>query len=134
MRPKKIILLIDPQEDRRSTTAFVLETNGFLVLTAPSVYAAAEVAHDPELSIPDLLVGYAPISHAYMEQLADDLDRPCRFIGPEDRGELQRNAWPPMAEVLERIKRAAARKRGPRKGCAPVRKSTTHPASTEVCA
>lgn len=127
-RPKKRIIVIDPQEDRRAITRYVLETHGYFVLSAASVWQASAVGSE-EISaghMGTLLLAYAPVSQEFLLDVAGTLDCPWIFVEPDvETG----RCWPPMAVVLERVKIATARKRGPK----PLPKSV-QPALAEACA
>lgn len=112
MRPKKRILLIDPEEYRQSVTRFVLEQHGLFVLSASSIHMAAEIGHG-DIYAPDLLLGYAPLDWNYLDEVAFGLRCASLFIHPQPGASCA--VWPTMSEVLESIKVRTARKRGPRK-------------------
>jgi hypothetical protein len=112
MRPRKRILLIDPDEYRQSITRLVLHTVGYHPLSASSIYSAAQVAHDDAFG-PDVLLGYAPLDEAYLLDLAHDLDRPALFVS-KVKGDKGKEYWPSTEYVLGQIKVKAARKPGPK--------------------
>jgi len=113
MRPKRRVLLIDTQEDRQAVTRFVLVQHQYHVLSASSVYEAAEVGHN---DAPNLLLGFAPLSEQYLMEVAAALDAPWLYIQPQLESEGLAVLWPTMADVLQRIKVACSRKRGPKPG------------------
>lgn len=126
MRIKSRILLIDPDEARRAITRFVLETNGrYCVVSAASVYEATKVGR---AGASELLVGFAPVSESYLMKVADAMRLPWLFIKPTSE------IWPSMAVVLERVRIASSRKRGPQKKAKlpPVTAATIQPTAVAV--
>lgn len=129
MRPKKIILCVDDNEQTLSVRKFLLETKGYRVLTATSGHEALEIVEkyapgELSLLITDLL----------MPQMDGvDLVRRMREVQPGlpslmvsgtvtgyERGVgadmfLPKGACSPV-ELLERVRVLVARKRGPKKG------------------
>lgn len=126
MRPKKIILCVDNNEQELSVLKFMLATNGYRVLSAtngPDAIAQfAETAVDlvladssmPQMSGSQLVGRLKQIaSHVPMILLGD----PQRMNGQMHAADAllaKKNCSP--QELLERIKVMSARKRGPRKG------------------
>lgn len=126
MRPKKIILCVDDNEQDLSVLAFMLATNGYRVLSASSGQKAidifAENAVDlvlTDFSMPqmngDQLVRRLKqmASHVPVIMLGDPLKMGDQLHGA-DALLAKKNCSP--QELLERIKVMSARKRGPRKG------------------
>jgi two-component system, OmpR family, response regulator CpxR len=126
MRPKKVILCVDDNEQELSVLTFMLTTNGYKVLPAlngqEAVRIFAESAVDlvlTDFGMPQMngnqLVGR-------LKQIAQHI--PMILLGDPQKmdGELhaadallaKKNCSP--QELLERIKVMSARKRGPRKG------------------
>jgi CheY-like chemotaxis protein len=124
MRPKKVILCVDDNEDDCSVLKFVLSTNGYRVLSASS--GAAAIGLFGEGSV-DLVIA----AIAMDEMTGNELFRRLKSMAP----------WIPMVlmgdpsglgihaadavldkkqcsalEMLECFKLKCARKRGPRKG------------------
>lgn len=114
MRPRRRIILIDGNAERRGWTRFVLDNKGYLVICAASCAVAAEIGSEERCMghTDTLLVGYHPVSENFLLDVATTLGFPWLLIAP--RAELGM-VWPSMAGVLERVKVAAMRKRGPRK-------------------
>ena len=125
LRPRKIILCVDDNEQALSVRKFLLETRGYRVLTALSGEEALEIfrAGGIDLVLSDLL----------MPQMdGNELVRRMKEITPEvpmilvsgtvksfDRANradafLPKGACNPL-EMLERIRIMIARKRGPKK-------------------
>ncbi|SDF78589.1 response regulator [Terriglobus roseus] len=129
MRPKKIILCVDDNEQTLSVRKFLLETKGYRVITATSGHEALEIVEK-----------YAPgelsllISDLLMPQMDGvELIRRMREVQPGlpslmvsgtvtgyERGVgadmfLPKGACSPV-ELLERVRVLVARKRGPKKG------------------
>ena len=125
MRPRKVILCVDDNEQALSVRKFLLETRGYRVLTALSGEEALEAFRSGGI---DLVV-----SDLLMPQLdGNELVRRMKEITPEvpmlllsgtvkafDRAShadafLPKGACAPL-ELLERIRIMIARKRGPKK-------------------
>jgi hypothetical protein len=133
MMPRKRIIVIDPDADRRGRTRFALETMGhYRVIIAASVTEAAELGSEEICAghTNTLLLAYFPVSEKYLLDVAGTLDCPWLFIAPD---EATGRCWPKMADVLERVKVATARKRGPMRGMKRAPKSV-QPALAEACA
>ena len=126
MRPKKIILCVDDNEQELSVPKFMLETNGYRVVSATNGQDA--IAVFGEYSVDLVLADYS-MPQMNGNQLVDRLKQlashvPMVLLGDPQRmaGEmhaadavLTKKACSPQ-ELLERIKIMSARKRGPRKG------------------
>jgi CheY-like chemotaxis protein len=126
MRPKKIILCVDDNEQDLSVLKFMLATNGYRVFAATTgkdaIAIFAETTVDlvladfgmPQMNGDQLLErlkGLAP--HVPMILLGD----PQKMGGETHAADAvlpKKNCSP--QELLERIKVMSARKRGPRKG------------------
>jgi two-component system, OmpR family, response regulator CpxR len=126
MRPKKIILCIDDNEQELSVLKFMLSTNGYRVLAATSGQEAIAMFADAQV---DLVLSDYAMPQMNGKQLAERLKRmaphvPMILLGDPQTmgGEIhaadallaKKNCSP--QELLERIKVMSARKRGPRKG------------------
>ncbi len=128
MRPKKIILCVDDNEQILSVRKFMLETRGYRVLTAQGAAEALEIFERGNV---DLV-----LSDLAMPQMdGNELVRRMKAMAPEvpmilisgsvkafDRAGnadafLPKGACTPL-EVLERIRVMIARKRGPKKAAA----------------
>jgi len=137
MRPKKKILLIDSNEERRSVRKFVLINRGFIVQAVANAWDAAEAAKALDF---DLAIGVWPFEGADLATLLDELQRrhsQMKSMVIADR----LTERPPMLivdavllkgqcsqfEIYERAKLLSARKRGPRKFM-PAGQRTTFPA------
>lgn len=124
MRPKKKILLIDPNEARRSTRRFALANWGYVVHAVANAEDARQAAAAVD---PDLAVLCLPCKDA--EALLKALHRlhphtPSLVLGEQlaevprsliADGYLLKNACSSF-EIRERVKIMCIRKRGPRKG------------------
>jgi DNA-binding response OmpR family regulator len=126
MRPKKIILCIDDNEQELSVLKFMLATNGYRVISACNGQEAigifAETPVDlvladfglPQMNGCQLVERLKQIaSHVPMILLGD----PQKMAGEMHSADAllaKKNCSP--QELLERIKVMSARKRGPRKG------------------
>lgn len=126
MRPKKVILCVDDNEQDLSVLKFMLITNGYRVLAATNGQDAIDLfktnAVDLVLadhSMPqmsgDQLVGRLKqiASHVPMVLLGDPQKMNGQIHGADAL--LAKKTCTPQ-ELLERVKLMSARKRGPRKG------------------
>lgn len=120
MRPAKRILLIDSDEDRLSVTRFLLRTNGYAVTSTRSPDAARQLDLGGYM---DAVVGFWPLNATAMNNVARKLIARTVLVA-EAATELPRDAFADCillkpaytpAELLERLKFATARKRGPQK-------------------
>jgi CheY-like chemotaxis protein len=127
MRPKKVILCVNDNEQELSVLKFTLATNGYRVLAASNGQEAiANFATAPQI---DLVLAEINMPQMSGVQLAERLKRmrphvPMILLGDAQAasGELHvadavltRKSCSTQ-ELLERIKVMSARKRGPRKG------------------
>lgn len=125
MRPKKIILCVDDNEQILSVRKFMLETRGYRVMTAHNGAEALEIleAGNIDLVLSDLLMPQMDGNELIrrMKQIAPYV--PMILISGSvkaaDRANyadafLPKGACTPL-EVLERIRVMIARKRGPKK-------------------
>jgi CheY-like chemotaxis protein len=126
MRPKKVILCVDDNEQELSVLKFMLATNGYRVVSAVTgqeaigIFAATTV----DLVLADFAMpqmdGCQLVSR--LKQIASHV--PMILLGdPQKMGSEMHAADALLAkkscsaqELLERIKLISARKRGPRKG------------------
>jgi CheY-like chemotaxis protein len=135
MRPKKVILCVDDNEQELSVLKFTLETNGYRVLSALNGQEAIAIfATVPQV---DLVLSDTNMPHMTGCQLAERLKRmashvPMILLSDAQSGTLSGSGSGPgeihaadamltrkncsSQELLERIKVMSARKRGPRKG------------------
>ncbi len=127
MRPKKVILCVDDNEQELSVLKFMLSTNGYRVLAATSGQEALTIFG--ENAQIDLVLSDFAMPQMNGKQLAERLKRlaphvPMLLLGDPQTmgGEIhaadailaKKNCSP--QELLERVKVMSARKRGPRKG------------------
>jgi CheY-like chemotaxis protein len=126
MRPKKIILCVDDNEQELSVLKFMLATNGYRVVSAANGQEAIRIfAETPvDLALVDFAMPAMNGSQLVerLKQIASHV--PMILLGDPQRmaGEMhaadallaKKNCSP--QELLERIKVMSARKRGPRKG------------------
>ena len=126
MRPKKVILCVDDNEQELSVLSFMLATNGYRVVSATSGQQAISLFTETavDLVLTDTLMPQmngiqlvdrlkAIASHVPMILLGD----PQRMAGEMHGADAllaKKNCT--AQELLERIKVMSARKRGPRKG------------------
>jgi two-component system, OmpR family, response regulator CpxR len=131
MRPKKVILCVDDNEQELSVLKFTLETNGYRVLAASNGQEAIAIfATAPQV---DLVLADTNMPQMSGVQLAERLKRmssrvPMILLGDAQAGALSGSGEIHVAdavmarrncssfELLERVKVMSARKRGPRKG------------------
>jgi CheY-like chemotaxis protein len=126
MRPKKVILCVDDNEQELSVLTFMLSTNGYRVLSACTGQEAIGIFNQAQVDL--VLADYA-MPNMDGNQLVDRLKQiaphiPMILLGDEQKmgGEIytadallaKRNCS--SHELLERIKVMSVRKRGPRKG------------------
>jgi len=127
MRPKKVILCVDDNEQELSVMKFMLTTNGYRVLPATNGQEAIAIfASTPQI---DLVLTDSNMPQMTGNQLVERLKRMASHVPMIVLGDAQamnseiHTADAMLArkncssqELLERIKVMSARKRGPRKG------------------
>jgi two-component system, OmpR family, response regulator CpxR len=125
MRPKKVILCVDDNEQELSILKFLLTTHGYKVVSAFTGQEAITVFSGLQV---DLVLASYGMPHMNGGQLVERLKRiashvPMILLGdPQAASQIhvadamvaKKNCSP--LELLERIKVMSARKRGPRKG------------------
>lgn len=127
MRPKKVILCVDDNEQELSVLKFMLATNGYRVLAAANGQEAIAL-FDAEPLI-DLVLTDTTMPQMNGCQLVERLKRirshvPMILLGDAQAANGEIHVADAMIarkncstqELLERIKIMSARKRGPRKG------------------
>ncbi len=126
MRPKKVILCVDDNEQDLSVLSFMLSTNGYRVLAATSGKDA--IALFGENTVDLVLADYGMPQMdgnqlvLALKQVASHV--PMMLLGDPQKTEAQTHSADAFVgkktcspqELLERIKIMSARKRGPRKG------------------
>jgi two-component system, OmpR family, response regulator CpxR len=126
MRPKKVILCVDDNEQDLSVLKFMLVTNGYRVLSATNGQEAIALFADnqvdlvltdhamPQMGGDQLVLKLKQIaSHVPMVILGDPQKMNGQIHGADAL--LAKKTCSPQ-ELLERVKIMSARKRGPRKG------------------
>ncbi len=126
MRPKKIILCVDDNEQDLSVLRFMLVTKGYKVISAASGQEAIGLFGENQV---DLVLADHVMPQMTGGQLVDKLKRMAPHIpmillcDPQRMGGELHAADALLArkqctsqELLERIKTMCTRKRGPRKG------------------
>lgn len=126
MRPKKIILCVDDNDQDLSVLSFMLSTNGYRVLAATNGEDAIALFGDNAV---DLVLADYSMPKMDGNQLVKRLKLlaahvPMVLLGDPQKMEGQTHAADALVgkqtcspqELLERIKVMSARKRGPRKG------------------
>lgn len=126
MRPKKIILCVDDNEQDLSVLKFMLATNGYRVISATTGQEAiglfAETSVDlvladfgmPQMNGNQLVARLKRLAPHVPMILLGDPQKMGGDIHAADALLAKKNCSP--QELLERIKVMSARKRGPRKG------------------
>jgi two-component system response regulator CpxR len=126
MRPKKVILCVDDNEQDLSVLKFMLTTNGYRVLSATNGEEAISLFgdHAVDLVLADFSMPQMNGNQVVgkLKQLASHV--PMVLLGDPQKMEGQLHAADAVLakkncssqELLERIKIMSARKRGPRKG------------------
>jgi two-component system response regulator CpxR len=124
MRPKKLILCVDDNEQDLSVLTFMLSTHGYRILAATSAEQAIKLFADHLI---DLVIADAVMPQMTGDQLIRRLKQlaahvPMVLMGDPAKcniyaadGFVSKKTCTPM-ELLEVIKVKSARKRGPRKG------------------
>lgn len=126
MRPKKIILCVNDNEQELSIMSFMLNTNGYRVVPAKNGQEAIELFSAMQV---DLVLADYGMPHMNGTQMVNRLKQiashvPMILLGDPQTlaGQihmadalLAKKQCSPQ-ELLERIKIMSARKRGPRKG------------------
>ncbi len=126
MRPKKIILCVDDNEQELSVRKFMLSTNGYRVLSATNGEEAIERFNEAQVDL--VLTDFAmPRMNgieliAKLKQIATHVPMillsETQQVGNDPHradAVIAKKSCTPL-ELLERIKIMSARKRGPRKG------------------
>lgn len=126
MRPKKVILCVDDNEQELSVLKFMLETNGYRVVSTTSGQEAINLFASQSV---DLVLADYQMPQMCGKQLVERLKQiashvPMILLGDPQRSAGEMHAADAMLakknitplELLERIKVMSARKRGPRKG------------------
>jgi two-component system response regulator CpxR len=126
MRPKKVILCVDDNEQELSVLKFMLATNGYRVVSATNGQEAIGIFAGTPVDL--VLADYA-MPQMDGNQLVDRLKQIAPHVPMILLGDLQKMGGEIHAadallakkncstqELLERIRLMSARKRGPRKG------------------
>jgi CheY-like chemotaxis protein len=126
MRPKKVILCVDDNEQDLSVLKFMLSTNGYRVLSASTGQEAVELFGE---NLVDLVLADFSMPQMNGDQLVTRLKQiashvPMILLGDPQKMNGQIHAADALVakktcspqELLERVKVMSARKRGPRKG------------------
>ena len=126
MRPKKVILCVDDNEQELSVLKFMLATNGYRVISATNGQDAIGIFSENQI---DLVLADHAMPQMNGCQLVERLKQIAAHVPMIVLGDPQKMAGEMHAadallakkncssqELLERIKVMSARKRGPRKG------------------
>jgi len=126
MRPKKVILCVDDNEQDLSVLSFMLSTNGYRVLAAANGKEAITLfgENNVDLVLADFGLPQMDGNQVVLtlKQMASHV--PMMLLGDPQKTEAQTHSADAFVgkknctphELLERIKIMSARKRGPRKG------------------
>jgi CheY-like chemotaxis protein len=126
MRPKKVILCVDDNEQELSVLTFMLSTNGYRVLSAANGQEAigmfAETPVDlvltdfamPQMDGVQLVERLKQMAPHIPMILLGDPQKMGSDVHPADLLLLKKNST--AVDLLDKIKVMSARKRGPRKG------------------
>ena len=133
MRPKKIILCVDDNEQDLSVLSFLLNTNGYRVVSATNGQEAIGIFAGTNV---DLVLSDFSMPQMNGDQLLRSLKQiaahiPMILLGdPQKMGDQLQAADAILAkkqcsseELLNRVKQMSARKRGPRKGSTRVHRT-----------
>jgi CheY-like chemotaxis protein len=129
MRPKKVILYVDSNQQNLSILSFALATNGYRVLRAAGFTEALTLFSENVIdlvAVNFLLTGGKNGDEVIVELKKSGPHIPMvLFINSAAPDLYHADALLPlktvaMSEILERFKVLSARKRGPRKGVAQV--------------
>jgi two-component system, OmpR family, response regulator CpxR len=126
MRPKKIILCVNGNEQELSVLKFMLTTNGYKVMSAATSQEAMNAFVGIQI---DLVLADMNLQQLHGEQILQRLKKmaghvPMIVLGDPQASSGEIHVADAMLakknctsmELLERIKLMSARKRGPRKG------------------
>ena len=130
MRPKKVILLVDGNEQALSVRKFMLETRGYRVVEAANASAALERFTDGgiDLVLSDLLLPGMDGNEMVRRMKEDSPETPALLLSSTvkefERGSaadafLPKGAVTPN-ELVDRIRTLLVRKRGPKRAAAPT--------------
>ena len=127
MRPKKVILCVDDNEQELSVMKFMLQTNGYKVhearggqeaiaifSTLPQVDLVLSDSQMPQMSGSQLVERLKRIAGHVPTILLEEMPAGSAEIHTADALTVRRNCS--VQDLLERVKQMSARKRGPRKG------------------
>jgi two-component system response regulator CpxR len=131
MRPKKVILCVDEDEQRLSRRVFLLETRGYRVLRAAGAAEALNVLAALMPGCIDCLITDLTLA---LHMSGNELVRRAKRMAPELKTvvtsdtvsgydpTIQADVFLPKgantpAELLERVRILIVRKRGPKKAC-----------------
>jgi CheY-like chemotaxis protein len=144
MRPKKVILCVDDNDQALSVRKFVLETRGYRVLTASNAEEAIELYDCGRV---DLVISDLVMPHCNGNDLIMQLKEIAPWVpavlvsgsikqfDPTTRADafLPKGACSPQ-ELLERVRVLLVRKRGPRKMTDPQSVQERQPIREQVVA
>lgn len=141
MRPKKVILCVDDNDQVLSVRKFVLETRGYRVLTAKNAEEAVELYDRGRV---DLVISDLVMPHCNGNDLIQQLKEIAPWVpavlvsgsikqfDPNSRADafLPKVSCSPQ-ELLERVRVLLVRKRGPKKMIASPSALETHTAAAQ---
>ncbi|RRA48508.1 response regulator transcription factor [Acidipila sp. EB88] len=135
MRPRKVILLVDGNEQALSVRKFMLETRGYRVVEAATAAEALErfTQGGIDLVVSDLLLAGMDGNEMVRRMKAESPDVPALLVSATvkefSRAEaadafLPKGAFSP-SEMVERIRVLLVRKRGPKRATIPMHQPLT---------
>ena len=145
MRPKKVILCVDDNEQSLSIRKFTLETRGYRVLPATTGREAVELfqqAGTVDLVLSDLVMPEMDGAELIrvLKELAPDIPMilisgKVKMYDKSTRADvfLPKGTYPAM-ELLERIRQLLVKKRGPQKSLPHDFTSTPPPPTQQIAA
>ena len=130
MRPRKVILLVDGNEQALSVRKFMLETRGYRVVEAPGANEALErfAQGGVDLVLSDLLLPGMDGNEMVRRMKAESPEVPALLVSSTVKDFaragaadvfLPKGAVSP-GEMVERIRMLLVRKRGPKRAAAPA--------------
>lgn len=117
MRPRKVVLLVDADPERRSVTRYVLKVHGYQVASVPFEDRSEQLAAGVE---PDCILGMWPMDCKRALLMARKFCAPFMLIAAEKaevpvehQPHVRLDADTTPAELLEALRKASYQGRGP---------------------
>ena len=142
MRPKKVILLVDGNEQALSVRKFMLETRGYRVVESAGAQAALDRFAEGgiDLVVSDLLLPGMDGNEMVRRIKAEHPETPALLLSSTVKdfaraaaadAFLPKGAVTPT-EMVERIRALLVRKRGPKRAAAPTEGARPFAAAAEI--